>query len=100
MSTTSSRREILARIASVARRHLEIDVPLDESQRLVEDLGLDSLKLLTLAAEVENEFRLRIAPADEATIDTVGELVDLLERELAAVDRGGEDDGRVADRSA
>ena len=52
MNRVVERSEILAELADLARRHLEVEVALDESQRLVEDLGFDSLKLLTLAAEV------------------------------------------------
>lgn len=73
-----TRAEILAGVAGVARRHLGIEAPLESGQRLVEDLGLDSLRLLTLAAEVENHFRVALDPDDEARIATVGDLVDVL----------------------
>ena len=43
--------------------------------RLVEDLRLDSIRLLTLAVEVENRFRVRLDEVDEAGIETVGDLV-------------------------
>jgi acyl carrier protein len=74
--------EILAGIAAVAREHLAYQGELRPEQRLVEDLGLDSVKLLTLAAEVENHFRVRLDDS-EAEIATVAELV-------AAVRRGGD----------
>lgn len=73
-----TRAEILAGIAEVAREHLGHVGPLEPSARLVEDLGLDSIRLLTLAAEVENRFRLVIEPEEEARIATVGDLVDLV----------------------
>ncbi|KAB2957436.1 MAG: acyl carrier protein [Thermoanaerobaculia bacterium] len=79
-----TRAEILAGIAEVARRHLGIEAPLAPGQRLVEDLGLDSLRLLTLAAEVENRFRVTLDPEDEARIATVGDLVDVLAGKLGA----------------
>ena len=50
--------------------------------RLVEDLGLDSLKLLMLAAAVENRFRVALTPADDARIRTVADLVAALEEKL------------------
>jgi acyl carrier protein len=77
-----TRAEILAGVAEVARRHLGRSAPLDPGQRLVEDLGLDSLGLLTLAAEVENHFRVALEPEDEARIATVGDLVDVLAGKL------------------
>lgn len=79
-----TRAEILAGVAEVARLHLGRAAPLDPAQRLVEDLGLDSLGLLTLAAEVENRFRVALEPEDEARIATVGDLVDVLAAKLDA----------------
>ena len=78
-----TRAEIVTAIAGVARRHLGFHGELSAEQRLVEDLGLDSLKLLILAAEVENEFRIVFAPEEESAIRTVGELVAAVEGKLA-----------------
>ena len=77
-----TRDEVAARIAGVARKHLGFDGELAAEQRLVEDLGLDSLKLLILAAEIENEFRIAFDPDEEAAIATVGELVAAVEGKL------------------
>jgi len=77
-----TRDEVVARIALVARKHLGFEGELATEQRLVEDLGLDSLKLLILAAEIENEFRIAFDPAEEAAIATVGELVAAVEGKL------------------
>jgi len=81
-----TRAEILAAIAEIARDHLNHEAPLDPAARLVEDLGLDSIRLLTLAAEVENRFRLVIEPEEEAEIVTVGDLVELVAARLAAAE--------------
>jgi acyl carrier protein len=80
---TAKRAEILAAVAEVAREHLGHSAPLEESQRLLEDLDLDSIRRLVLAAEVENRFRVTLAPADEARITTVGDLVGVLEEKLS-----------------
>jgi acyl carrier protein len=74
--------EILAGIAAVARRHLDHDGPLEPSMRLVEDLELDSIRLLTLAVEVENRFRICLDEDDDRAIETVGDLVAVVRREL------------------
>jgi acyl carrier protein len=84
-----SRAEILAAIAAVAREHLGVAGELGEEQRLVEDLELDSLRRLILAAEVENRFRVALDPEDDAAIATVGDLVSVVARRLAAPARGG-----------
>lgn len=73
---------ILAGIAQVAQEHLGWEGPLTPDMRLVEDLRLDSVRLLTLAAEVENRFRVLLDEADEAGIQTVGDLVVIVRRKL------------------
>ncbi len=79
-----TRAEILAGIAAVAREHLDYEGELRLDQHLVEDLTLDSIRLLTLAAEVENRFRVSLDAGDEAGIETVGDLVDVLAVKLGA----------------
>jgi acyl carrier protein len=76
--------EILAGIREVARRHLGHRGALRPEMRLVEDLELDSIRLLTLAVEVENRFRVCLDEEDEAAIETVDDLVAAVARKLAA----------------
>jgi acyl carrier protein len=72
--------EILDGIAAVAREHLGWDGALRPEMRLVGELQLDSLKLLTLAIEVENRFRVRLDDRDETSIETVADLVAAIRR--------------------
>ena len=73
---------ILAGVAEVARVHLGWEDPLTPDMRLVEDLRLDSIRLLTLAVEVENRFRVRLDELDEGGIERVGDLVATVKRKL------------------
>ena len=75
--------EILVGVADVAREHLDWTRELRPEMRLVEELQLDSLKLLTLAVEVENRFRICLDEADEAAIVTVADLVAAIRRQVA-----------------
>lgn len=75
---------ILAGIAEVARAHLGWDGIVTPDLRLIEDLRLDSIRLLTLAAEVENRFRVLLDEGDEAGIETVGDLVAVVRGKLDA----------------
>jgi acyl carrier protein len=75
--------EILAAIAEVARAHLDWRGPVEPGMRLVEDLELDSLRRLTLAVEVENRFRIKLEPEDEAGLETVADLVAAVLRKLS-----------------
>ena len=76
--------DILAGVREVAREHLAYRGSLEPGMRLVEDLELDSIRLLTLAVEVENRFRVRLDETDEAGILTVGDLVEAVRRKLGA----------------
>ena len=55
-----------------------------EATRLFQDLELDSIQQLTLVVELENHFRIRFDDADEAGIETVGDVVNLLAKRLEA----------------
>jgi len=75
---------ILAGIGEVARAHLGWEGVVTPELRLIEDLRLDSIRLLTLAAEVENRFRVLLDEGDEAGIETVGDLVAVVRGKLDA----------------
>lgn len=66
--------EILAAILAAAREHLQWEGEVTPGMRLVEDLRLDSLKLLTLAVAIEDRFRIRLDDV-ESQLETVGDLV-------------------------
>ena len=87
--TALSRQEILDGIADVAREHLSFNDPIRPEMGLIDDLRLDSLRLLTLAVEVENRFRVRLDPDEEASIATIGDLIDTVARKLAPQMDGG-----------
>ncbi len=67
-------------ISEVARAHLGHDAPLTADQPLVETLRLDSVRMLTLVAELENHFAVCLEEGDEQGLITVADLVALLER--------------------
>lgn len=74
--------DIRAGIADVARAHLGLEGDLADDTPLVEALRLDSVRLLTLVAEVENHFRVILEDGDEAGIERVGDLVAVIRRRL------------------
>ncbi|MDX1630807.1 MAG: acyl carrier protein [Thermoanaerobaculia bacterium] len=75
-----TRDEILASIRELGPEESQEEIRLDS--RLVEDLDLDSVGLLTLAVEVEDRFRICLDPEDEDGIRTVGDLVGVVEEKL------------------
>ncbi len=82
-----TRSQILEEIRAIAAETLDWRGKLVDETRLVEDLELDSLRALTLVIEIENRLRVRIEPEDESGLDTIGDLLDVVElrqRELDA----------------
>lgn len=71
---------ILEGIRAVARLHLGVEDPIDLDTPLVEAWRLDSLRMLTLVAELENHFQLILEEGDEQGLNQVRDLVALLER--------------------
>ncbi len=57
---------------------------IDESKRFVEDLGADSLDIVELVMTIEDEFQATIPDDDALKIQTVGDAVEFLNKQLAA----------------
>jgi acyl carrier protein len=72
--------DVMASLADIARSKLGWHGPLTRETRLVDGLALDSLRQLTLVVEVEDRFRVCLDERDEAAVETVGDLVDLIRR--------------------
>ena len=84
MTPTLTSQQILDALARIARDKLGYEGELELEMRLVEDLELDSIRLLTLATEVEDYFRICLDEDDEAAIVQVSDLVAKIEAKLAA----------------
>lgn len=77
------REDVLGVLESIASEKLGLSRALAPEERLVEDLELDSMRLLTLAIEVENRLEIRLDPLEEAEVMTVDDLVELVLRTAA-----------------
>lgn len=79
---------ILVEIERLARTHLDAGERIDArgtlrpDMRLVEELELDSLDLTSLAIEVEDHFRITLDAEEEERIETLGDLVAAIGRQL------------------
>jgi acyl carrier protein len=74
--------EIVAVIHDVARTHLKVETTMDMRTPLVEALALDSLRMITLVAELENSFKVCFEAGDEMGLVTLADLVALVRRRL------------------
>lgn len=75
--------QILEGVRDVIRDHLQMQSPVGNETHLFRDLELDSLKQLTLVVELENYFRVRLDAGDEEGLETIGDVVRLIDRRLS-----------------
>jgi acyl carrier protein len=57
---------------------------LDDGKKLRDELGLDSVDVVSIVSQVERCYRIRLSHQDLETLVTVGNLLDLLQARLAA----------------
>lgn len=76
--------EILDAISDVAREHLGWQGELRAEMGLVDVLDLDSLRMLTLAVELENRFRICLDDQPGRELERVADLVTAIRSRLAS----------------
>ena len=82
MSERDVQGEVLAELRKVALRELEYSGPLEPAHSLRGDLKLDSMGLIIFAVALENRFRVKLQEEDAEALETVGDLIALVERRL------------------
>jgi acyl carrier protein len=80
----SDRAEIYARTVELIEPFNKKGVAITEATRFAQDLEWDSLTVLDFVANIEDEFDVIISMNMQAEIETVGQLVDALQRLTAA----------------
>jgi acyl carrier protein len=76
--------QVLEAIRSIARNELEMKRPIQPTDDLLADLGLDSLALTVLAVGLENKFRVKLSQEDAGVVRTVADLASLVARRSEA----------------
>lgn len=85
---TWSHETVLAEVRSVIQEHTETDADLTEKTELVADLGIDSLGVMEVVADIEDKFEMTIADSELREVATLGDVVKAIEIRL-------ERDGRL-----
>ena len=75
-----NRQQILARVLDLIEPFNKKGVAVMETTRFAQDLEWDSLTVLDFVANIEDEFDVIISMNMQAEIQTVGQLVDALEK--------------------
>jgi len=75
--------ELFKRVQEIIADSLDVDVEeVTPGASLTEDIGADSLELVDLTMDFEDEFSVKIETAELSEIDTVEEITNLLEKKL------------------
>ena len=76
----SDRHQTLAKVRELIEPFNKKGVAVSESTRFAQDLEWDSLTVLDFVANIEDEFDVIISMNMQAEIETVGQLIDALEK--------------------
>jgi acyl carrier protein len=74
------RQQTVSKVLELIESFNKKGVAVDEATRFAQDLEWDSLTVLDFVANVEDEFDVLISMNMQAEIETVGQLVDALEK--------------------
>ena len=58
---------------------------LEDSKKLREELGLDSVDVVSIVMQIERQYRIRLTQIEMQDLATVGDVLDLLQAKLAAI---------------
>ena len=74
-----TREELFTRVKDNLSTELEVDPSaIQDATRFKEDLNADSLHLVELMVELEDDYGIRIPDDEAARIETVGQVVDFV----------------------
>jgi acyl carrier protein len=79
---TWNRKNVESTIVELFTKHRQSEVEVNESTRIVADLGIDSLGIMEVLAEIEDTFGLLIPDDALKTIETVGHVISAITERL------------------
>jgi acyl carrier protein len=87
---TFTREKVRSELLALFSKHNHANVTVSESSELVGDLGIDSLGVMELLADIEDAFKpLQVPDEMLREVSTIGDVISTIEQRLAQ-------DGRLA----
>ncbi len=83
---TWNREAVHVKVIDLFTKHQKAQVEVDESTQIIADLGIDSLGVMEVLAEVEDAYKILIPDDALRSIETVGDVVDTI---MARLSRDG-----------
>jgi acyl carrier protein len=84
---TWTRETIRHELHALLHQHVPTGASIAESSHLVADLGIDSLGVMEIVAEMEDRFGLKIPDGALRQVETVGDVTAYIETELKSEGR-------------
>jgi len=85
-----TRENVRSEVREILKPHAQSGVELTEASHLVADLGIDSLGVMEVVADLEDKFKLRIPDEALREVDTVADVARAIEIRL-------KNEGRLAE---
>jgi acyl carrier protein len=79
---TWTRQTVRGELLKMFERHAQAGVKVTESSHLVADLGIDSLGVMEVVADIEDKFKLTIPDEALREVDTIGDVASAIEQKL------------------
>lgn len=89
MSATFSRDSVRTSLFETFTKYTHTKTPITEQSHITGDLGVDSLAVMEIVAELEERYDLTFPDEDLPTVRTVGDVISLVCKHLEA-------DGRLS----
>jgi acyl carrier protein len=79
--------DVVREVRHVVAEHAEAEADITERSELVADLGIDSLSVMEIVAELEDRFEMTIEESELPNGATLGDVVAAIETRLKAGDK-------------
>mgnify|MGYP000864447229 FL=1 len=81
---TWNRNTVENKIVEVFKQHRQSDVEVEMTTKIVSDLGIDSLGVMEVLSEIEDEYKLVVPDDVLKSLETVGDVIKAITERLEA----------------